>query len=290
MTNTASSTLTLSTPVLERVRASMSSLTPAERRVAEAVLADPREVIHMSVSELAAAAQTSPASVVRLCASIGLRGYQELKITLATQTMSTEKRVLEALDPDDDVRSIAQKVLAGAADAIEAAAAAVDPDRLEEIAAAILSADRVLFVAVGTSAPLAQDVAYRLTTLGIVATFIPDVHTQHVSARMLTDRDLLFAISHTGSTMETLAAARAAASSNARTVALTSFASSPLTDVVDSVLVAGSAETAYRVEAMSSRIVHLALLDALYVTLALRRRESKNSLALTEDVLIEHRI
>ncbi|MEV8268474.1 hypothetical protein [Microbacterium sp. NPDC076911] len=41
-----------------------------------------------------------------------------------------------------------------------------------------------------------------------------DVHTSHVLARMLTDRDLVFAISHTGSTIETLAAARAAVLSN----------------------------------------------------------------------------
>ena len=148
----------------------------------------------------------------------------------------------------------------------------------------------MLFGAVGTSAPLAQDAAYRLATLGISASFIPDVHHQHVSARMLHPDDVFFAVSHTGSTIETLAAARAARDSGATTIALTSFSTSPLTECVQYALVAGSAETSYRVEAMASRIVHLAVLDALYVTLSLRRVASSSALALTEDVLIEHRI
>lgn len=268
----------------------LPSLTPAERRVAEAVLRDPLAVIHLSVSELATQAGTSAASVVRLCTKIGLRGYQELKITLAIQSIAPEKRVLAEIDVDDDAAVITKKVLTTTAAAIEASAAAVDGARVEEIADAVLAAGRVQIAAVGTSSPLAQDAAYRLMTLGIPTSFLPDVHAQHVAARMLTPGDLCFAISHTGSTVETLAAARAARESGARTAALTSFSSSPLTECVDIALVAGSAETAYRVEAMMSRIVHFAVLDALYVALALRRPHSADALSLTEDVLIEHRI
>lgn len=277
-------------PLVERLRSRLRSLTPAERRVAEVVLRDPLEVIHLSVTELATAADTSAATVVRLCASIGLRGYQDLKITLATQSIPSEKRVLDKIDSDDDAASVTAKVFRGSATAIESAGAALDHAALAGLADAVLDADRVLFGAVGTSAPLAQDAAYRLTTIGIPAMFIPDVHTQHVTARMLGPRDLFFAISHTGSTVETLAATRAARDAGARTAAITSFRSSPLTETVDLSLVAGSAETAYRVEAMTSRIVHFVVLDALYVTLTLRRGESVSALALTEDVLIEHRL
>lgn len=78
---------TLELPLLERLRSQLRSLSPAERRVADTILRDPLGIIHMSVSELATLAETSAATVVRLCTSIGLRGYQELKITLATQSM-----------------------------------------------------------------------------------------------------------------------------------------------------------------------------------------------------------
>jgi DNA-binding MurR/RpiR family transcriptional regulator len=276
--------------ILERLRAALATLTPAERRVAEAVLRDPLGVIHQSVSQLAQDANTSAATVVRLCTGIGLRGYQELKITLATQAIPAPARVHSDVQNDDDAQAVVRKLLDGTANALLRTADSLDAAVLAAIAERIMGAERVLFGAVGTSAPLAQDIAYRLTTLGIAATYVPDVHAQHVTARMLGPRDLLFAISHTGSTFETLAVVRAARQSGAGTVALTSFSASPLTEVVDLSLVAGSSETSYRVEAMASRIVHLAVLDALYVAIALKHPRSSEGLAMTEDVLIEHRI
>ena len=276
--------------VRERIRARLSALTPAERRVADAILRDPFAVIHLSVSELAAIAATSPATVVRLCASIGLRGYQDLKITLAGESIPTERRVLGEIAPGDGVPQITLKVMDSTARAVFQAGEDLDASILEAIADHILGAGRVLFGAVGTSAPLALDAAYRLTQLGVNASFAADVHTQHVTARGLRPGDVFFAISHTGSTFETLATAKAAALSGATTVALTSFSHSPLTEVVDLSLVAGSTETAYRVEAMASRIVHLAVLDALCVVLSLRDTRAASHLAMTEDVLIEHRI
>ena len=274
----------------ERIRARLTDFSPAERRVAEAVLRDPFGIIHLSVSDLAAIAGTSPATVIRFCVSLGLRGFQELKITLASESIPSERRVLGEIVPGDGVAEITLKVMDGTARAVGQAAQTLDLSVLEAIAVHVVGARRVFLGAVGTSAPLALDTAYRLTQIGIDASFALDVHTQHVSARMLRPGDVFFAISHTGSTFETLATTRAAKLSGATTVALTSFSHSPLTDVADFSLIAGSAETAYRVESMTSRIVHFAVLDALFVTLALRSSTSSAHLAMTEDVLIEHRI
>ncbi|SDY52410.1 MurR/RpiR family transcriptional regulator [Herbiconiux ginsengi] len=291
MTDTAAPSSTRATVhILERMRAGLTALSPAERRVADAVLRDPLAVIHLSVSELAAAAETSPATVVRLCASLGLRGYQELKITLASESIPHDRRVLGEITPGDGAHEITHKVMEATARALSEASRSVDTSVLDEIARTVLTARRVQFGAVGTSAPLALDAAYRLVTLGIDASFASDVHMQHVTARMLRPGDVFFAISHTGSTFETLSAARAAKASGATTVSLTSFSRSPLTETTDLNLVVGSAETAYRVEAMASRIVHLAVLDALFVTLSVQSAASAHHLAMTEDVLIEHRL
>lgn len=276
--------------ILERIRSALPSFSPAERRVADAVLRDPVAIIHQSVTELASAAESSPATVVRLCASVGLRGYQELKITLASESIPSDRRVLGDITPDDSVADIAHKVMEGTASAVSAASQAIDTRALEAMAHHLLRARRVVFGAVGTSAPLALDTAYRFVTLGVDASFAPDVHAQHVTARMLRTDDVFFAISHTGSTLETLATTRAAKTAGATTVALTSFSKSPLTDLVDVAVVAGSSETNYRVEAMASRIVHLAVLDALFVSISRRGAASDTALALTEDVLIQHRI
>lgn len=267
-----------------------AGLSPAEQRVARAVLSEPQHVFEMSVTELATFSESSVGTVVRFCQRMGLRGFQDLKMRLARESLPAQERLLHEVTGSDDPQDVLAKVFAGTARALEEAGPAVDPAALGRIVERLTTARRIVFAAVGTSAPLAADIAYRLTTIGLPATFPADVHVQHVTARMLGADDVCFAISHTGSTTETLAVTKAAAQAGATTVALTSFLDSPLTGLVDHLLVAGSRETTYRIEAMTSRLVHLAVLDAIYVAIALRHPESQAALAATGDVLVEHRI
>jgi DNA-binding MurR/RpiR family transcriptional regulator len=276
--------------VLELIRVRLPGLSPAERRVAETVLPAPLEVLHMSVTQLAEVSESSVGSVIRFCQTLGLRGFQDLKLQLARQAIPVERQLLDEISTDDGSPEVVRKVFSGMAGALGEAARFVDADLLDRVADLLIDAQRILFVAVGTSAPLAADIAYRLVTIGLPATYPSDVHVQHVSARMLGPGDVCFAISHTGSTTETLASMRTAARTGAATVALTSFTSSPLTELTETVLVAGSRETAYRIETMTSRIVHLVLLDAIFVLIALRHKHSQDALALTGDILTEHRI
>lgn len=287
---TETKTLIRTDSIIERLRAEAPALSPAERRVADAVLTDPAAVIHLSVTELAELAGSSAATVVRTCVSLGLRGFQELKILLARESVPVGRELPGAIAADDGAEQIIHKVLGVTSQALERTAAVLDPQIIERVATAMLDAGRVLFGAVGTSSPLAADISYRLATIGLDAVFLADVHAQHVSARMLRPDDVFFAISHTGSTFETLAATRAAKAAGATIVALTSFARSPLTELSDLTVVAGSAETAYRVEAMASRTVHLAVLDVIHSLLSLRSPRAADAQALTADVLVEHRL
>jgi DNA-binding MurR/RpiR family transcriptional regulator len=65
--------------VAERIRSRGSSLTSAERRVAEAILAAPQAVGFGTVADLARAADVGAASVVRLATKLGFDGYSDLQ-------------------------------------------------------------------------------------------------------------------------------------------------------------------------------------------------------------------
>jgi DNA-binding MurR/RpiR family transcriptional regulator len=275
--------------VLERIRAALPGFSPAERRVADAVLLDPVRVPQCSIAELADDASTSSATVVRLCASVGLSGFQELKIALARECAVDDRLPDGDVGVDDSIAVVATKVLGATARSVDRAARAIDVDALELVVDAVCGARRIVFAAVGSSAPLALDAAYRMVTLGRDASFAPDVHMQHLAASGLGEDDVLIAISHSGESAETIASVRAAQTAGARTVALTSFGRCTLADTADVVLVAGSPGAAYRVEAMVSRVVHFALLDAVFVAVAHRGSYSPSALARAEDALAEHR-
>lgn len=277
--------------MLATVRSVLASLQPSEARVAQLILDEPDAAVYQSVSEIAEAAQTSSATVVRCAQKLGFRGFHDLKLALAQERATFEAAIDEEDGSPDPRLAVLGHVTSHGAQTVRDVGALVDPEAFDATVTALATAGRVLFAGVGTSAPLAQDAAYRFCAIGIRAEAHADVHVQHLHARLLDPGDACVAISHTGSTRETLEVIRAAAGAGAATVAITSFARSPLTEVVDHVIVAGTREVSFRLEAMASRLAHLALLDALLVSVALRDEpRAEAAMEVYTDMLGEHRL
>ncbi|MCK9929886.1 MurR/RpiR family transcriptional regulator [Frankia sp. Mgl5] len=277
--------------ITAQLRARMPTLTPSGQRIGQVVLAEPRDIIHMTVTDLAERTETSVATIVRFCQDISLKGFADLKIRLAAESIPAERGLHEDVAATDEPATVLDKILHSTAQAITEASGTVDHDSFAHAVLTLTRAERLLVVGVGTSSPLAQDAAYRFRTAGITAEAPLDPHVQHVTARLLHPGTACLAISHTGQTQETLASAAAAKQAGADTIALTSFYRSPLTKIVETCLVAGSRETNFRIEAMSSRIIHSTVLDALYVAVCLANPErAQTTQQLTAEVLAEHRI
>lgn len=251
------------TPVLEEIRHRLPSFSDSEARVARFIMTSPVEVMGMSISQLADASSTSVGSVARFCQRFGVTGYQQFKLLLSrTLPAPSEAEDAGAGDGDSDSARY-RRTLIQTGEALTAASRVIDTDQIERVVDIIASAGSVLIAAAGTSTPLAWDTAYRMTALGIDARFEADFIFQEVLAGSLGEGDVCLAISHTGSTIPTLRVVETARDRGAVTVGVTSFATSPVTELLDSVIVAGSAETHHQVEAVVSRIVHLAVLDTL---------------------------
>ncbi|ORW48123.1 RpiR family transcriptional regulator [Mycobacterium paraense] len=277
--------------VVAHIRAALPNLTPRAQAIGQAVLDDPRAIIHLTVSDLAERTATSVASVVRFCQDIGLRGYADLKIRLAADTIPAEETLHEGISPTDDARTVLKKVLADSQAAVAGAADTIDSEQFESAVAALSTASRVLCVGVGTSAPLAQDAGYRLRTIGLSAEAPADGHVQHVAARLLKPGSVCLCFSHTGQTSESLMAVEGAREAGATTIAITSFYRSPLSELCDVVLVAGAAETDVRMEATTSRIAHIAVFDALHTAVLMADlQRASDAQGATADALTRHRI
>jgi RpiR family carbohydrate utilization transcriptional regulator len=277
--------------VAAAIRSRMAGLQPSDERVARVLLEQPEAVPFKSVTEIAELAQTSTATVVRCAQKLGFKGFHELKLAFAREQQTFAAALGDAPSDIDPRLAVLHQVAVAGAQTVRDAAGLVDPGAFDGSVSALARAARVLFVGVGTSAPLAQDAAYRFAAIGLSADAPADVHVQHVRARLLGADDVVVAISHTGSTRETLNAVGAAKTAGAVALAITSFARSPLTDLVDFAMVAGSREMPFRLEAMASRLAHLALLDALLVAVAERDGERADAaMELYTDILGEHRL
>jgi len=90
--------------VEERIGKAGATLTPAERRVAEVVLAQPQLVAFGTVADLAEAATSGAATVVRLASKLGFDGFTGLQASvqhaLANQLRPAAERIREPAATD----------------------------------------------------------------------------------------------------------------------------------------------------------------------------------------------
>ena len=266
------------------VRAHLPELRGAEARVAQVVLDRGADLVHLSVSDVAALAGTAPSSVVRACQRLGFRGYQELKIAAARQA----PRPAPSEDQDPAARALANTVQA-ARQVLDGLSTTLSVRHLRSAAETLHRAGRVLVVGAGLSGPVATDAAYRLRALGCAVDAPTDPMTAQLAAGLLPVDGACLAISHTGATRSTVDAARRARRAGATVVALTSYANSPLSDTSTCTLVAGSQDLVLGLEAVASRLAHLAVIDALTLTmLAVGGPDAERALALSGDVTADH--
>jgi DNA-binding MurR/RpiR family transcriptional regulator len=261
--------------VLVRIRAVLPSLRPAQRRVADAVLRDPAGTAELSIGRLAQECETSVATVMRFCHSAGFHGYPELRLALARETSREAAGSAadgEPLSPDinrdDTLADIVAKIAFSDAKAVEDTAATLDLAALGKAVEAVARARRIDIYGLGASGFVGQDLHQKLHRIGLLAFVWPDPHAALTSAALLDAESVAIAISHTGTTIDTVDALRAARESGARTIAITNFEPSPLTDCADLVLTTAARETTFRSGAMASRIAQLAVIDCLFVGVA----------------------
>jgi DNA-binding MurR/RpiR family transcriptional regulator len=261
--------------VLVRIRALLPTLPPSERRVAEAAIADPAGVAAKTISELAADCDTSETTVIRFCRAVGLKGYPELRIGLAAaagieDAAATAHTAGGDIGPSDSLSDVVTKLGYADARAVEDTVAQVDLLVLERAVDAVVSAGAVDVYGIGASALIALDLHQKLHRIGHRAFAWPDAEAALTSAALLGRGDVAIGISHTGATPATVTALAEAHDNGARTIAITNFPRSPITDVADLVLTTAVRETTFRSGAMASRIAALTVVDCLFVGVAQR--------------------
>jgi DNA-binding MurR/RpiR family transcriptional regulator len=170
--------------------------------------------------------------------------------------------------PGDDAATIAEKIARADARAVTDTARHLDIDALVQVVDVLASARRIDIYGVGASGYVALDLQQKLQRIGKPAFAWPDPHMAITSAALLGPDDVVVALSHTGTTADTIDAMREAGGHGARTVAITNFPRSPITTTADFVLLTAARETAFRSGAMTSRIAQLTVVDCLFVVLA----------------------
>lgn len=273
--------------VLARLASLQDTMTPGQRQAAEAVLADPSAASRLSIGELAAAAGTSEATVVRLATALGYSGYKEFRLELARAdgargSRDGAGRVTDDIAADDDLDVVVTSLLTEVTRALEDTTSVLDHDVVDTAAHAVSAARRVVVAGVGASGLVADDLAAKLTRIGLIAQSVHEVHEAITLTVQLGPEDCLVVVSASGTTAEIVEVLERGRERGAVTVAVTSSAGSPLRAAQFVLRSVAAHEGDLRPAAMASRVSQLFVVDVLFTRVAqLRFEQASGAIAAT---------
>lgn len=260
---------------LVRLREIIDHITASERKVAEFILNDPAKMIGLSVAQLSQLSGGSQAAIIRLCKSMGLKGYQELMLKVAgdLQQGGEETQGYQEIRPHDSIDTIIQSVSNNNIQSIRDTLKILDVATVTEAIDAMCRAERVFFYGLGASNLIAQDAQHKFLRINKTSFSFTDPHLQLTSAVMLSKGDVAVAISYSGETDQVIGALQTAKESGATTISITKYGNSTLSTIADIPLFTCSTENEIRSGATSSRITQLNVIDILYLGVASRSYE-----------------
>ncbi len=254
-----------------RVQSILAEITKNEKKIYEFIENNRRDIIHMSVADAAEACEVSEPTIVRYAQKLGYKGYQAMKISIAQESIEPEQQIYGHLAKDDTISTIVNKILDSNIQSLKDTSDVLNRESIDDAVNLILGCRRLLFFGVGGSGCIALDGQHKFIKIGYLAMAFSDSNLQAMAASVLTPKDVVVAISHSGASKDILMALEIARNSGARTIAITNYGRSPIVDIAEVVLFTSSNETAFNSDALSSRIAELSIIDMLYIGVSYKR-------------------
>ena len=273
--------------VIGVICSSYDSFFDSEKKIANCIMERRREVVDMTVAELAQASGASDASVSRFCRRCGFKGFHQLKMTLAGE-LSEESQVTVGNDISRrDIGQSLQNILANKIEEIKQTVAMMEPENLDKILDAIQRARMVQLVAVGNTIPVAMDAAFKFNQLGIPAATGTILETQTAYAFNLGKKDVIIAISNSGVSRRLIKILEGASDNGVTIISITNNPDSPVAKLSNYHITTATREKLLREDFLFSRVPATMVIEILYLLLSVSIRGAEEKVRRHETAIME---
>ena len=273
--------------VIGVICSSYDSFFDSEKKIANCIMERKREVVDMTVAELAQASGASDASVSRFCRRCGFKGFHQLKMTLARE-LSEESQASVGNDISRrDIGQSLQNILANKTEEIRQTVAMMDPENLDRILDIIQKARMVQLVAVGNTIPVALDAAFKFNQLGIPAATGTILETQTAYAFNLGKKDVIIAISNSGVSRRLIRILEGASGNGVTVISITNNPESPVAKLSDYHITTATREKLLREDFLFSRVPATMVIEILYLLLSVSIRGAEENVRRHETAIME---
>lgn len=273
------------------IRMYRPSLTSLELKVVDNILAMQDFDEKTSIKEIALKNNVSEATLVKIARKLNFSGFKELKNNLAKYKREKISHEYNEISLDDDIEQLIDKVFKNSIIAIKETLSIIDKDDIIKSVDMLLNAKEILLLGLGGSAQIAHDFSHKLLKIGVRTSVYSDSHLMLMAASVCTKDSVALAVSHSGCTKDVIDALKTAKECGAKTIVLTNYATSPITQYADVILRSTSQGSSLLTENAAARLAQLNILDVIYVAYVQRRlAESEQNLTKTQEVVINKRV
>jgi len=256
--------------ILQQIQRVRASLSPAEQRVADLVLKQPRSALNDPIATLAKSAEVSQPTVIRFCRTLGCKGLSDFKLRLASGLSGTMPITHAQVTGADSSLEVGDKVLGNTASAILTVRDQLNRESIDRAVRLLAEADRVEFYAVGHFGTVADDAQFKMLRMGVGASSYTAPRLQMLAADLLKPGVVVVVISGSGRIDELVTVVDKAHEHGAVVIAITA-SQSPLARKADVALIVDHVEDTASQLPMISRILHLLIIDILTVGVSVRK-------------------
>ena len=184
--------------------------TDIEADLARYICANADEVCRITISDLAKASFTSNATIVRLCRKVGVKGFRDLRVELASdlEKRRSQRANVDADHPfvaDQGVEDVVSSVLSLKRESLDACYASLHVDEVERVARSIVGASQVYLYGIGDSEITVMAFANLLVKVGIRAVVANQYGESNSMARTARRGDVVIAVSYSGQIVDDMA-------------------------------------------------------------------------------------
>lgn len=182
-------------------------------------------VINNSIIQIAEASKVSESSISRFVQKSGFKNLNEMKLLLVhgqvSEQINKNKQTLLDQLTDDYIKLINDTSYL------------ISSQQMTKLVNKILNSSRVKLYGVGSSGIVAQDISFRLSKIGIVATAYQESHYMKIDGALSKKDELAIGISLSGTSSDVYEAIHAAKQQGIFTVTVTNFQDILLTQMAD---------------------------------------------------------
>ncbi|MGO4928379.1 MurR/RpiR family transcriptional regulator [Fundicoccus sp. Sow4_F4] len=252
------------------IRNNLHLFSKTDKKLADYFLELNEELVNKTIANLSTETDISQTTIFNFVKKLGFEGFQDFKITLATNIISDDKKesensinIYSDITSQDSASQIADKIINFNKNSLDTLKETLDREKLENVINLLSDIENIHFYGLGGSSIVAYDSFHKFMRSKYNCDYIIDYHLQLGYSAKLKKNDAVFLFSHSGYSIEAINIAKQINKSEATLITLTGNPGSELVSYADESLIVISEESKFRSESLSSRILYLTVMDII---------------------------